>query len=42
MDLLTPSFGLLLWTLLAFGIVFFIMKKFAWKPILGSLKEREL
>jgi F-type H+-transporting ATPase subunit b len=42
MDLLTPSFGLLLWTLLAFGIVFFILKKFAWKPILSSLKEREL
>ena len=41
MDLLTPSFGLLLWTLLAFGIVFFILKKFAWKPILASLKERE-
>ena len=42
MDLLTPSFGLLLWTLLAFGIVFYILKKFAWKPILASLKEREL
>jgi F-type H+-transporting ATPase subunit b len=41
MDLLTPSFGLLLWTLLAFGIVFFILKKFAWQPILSSLKERE-
>jgi F-type H+-transporting ATPase subunit b len=42
MDLLTPSFGLLIWTLLAFGIVFYILKKFAWKPILASLKEREL
>lgn len=41
MDLLTPSFGLLLWTLLAFLIVLFILKKFAWKPILNSLKERE-
>jgi F-type H+-transporting ATPase subunit b len=41
MDLLTPSFGLLIWTLLAFLIVFFILKKFAWKPILSSLKERE-
>jgi F-type H+-transporting ATPase subunit b len=41
MDLLTPSFGLLLWTLLAFLIVFFILKKYAWKPILSSLKERE-
>lgn len=41
MDLLTPSFGLLIWTLLAFLIVLFILKKFAWKPILQSLKERE-
>ena len=41
MELLTPGFGLILWTLLAFLIVFFILKKFAWKPILSSLKERE-
>ncbi len=41
MDLLNPSFGLLIWTLIAFLIVFFILKKFAWKPILSSLKERE-
>lgn len=41
MQLLTPSFGLLLWTLLAFLIVFFVLKKFAWKPILASLNERE-
>lgn len=41
MDLLTPGFGLLIWTLLAFIVVFVILKKFAWKPILGSLKERE-
>src|SRR5688572_19125893 len=42
MDLLIPSFGLIIWTLLAFLIVFFILKKFAWKPILGALKEREV
>lgn len=41
MDLLIPSFGLIFWTLLAFLIVFFILKKFAWKPILSSLKQRE-
>ncbi|MEO8861712.1 MAG: F0F1 ATP synthase subunit B [Ginsengibacter sp.] len=41
MDLLTPSFGLIIWTLLVFVIVFFILKKFAWKPILNSLGERE-
>ena len=41
MDLLNPGFGLLIWTLVAFLIVFFILKKYAWKPILSSLKERE-
>jgi len=41
MDLLTPSFGLIIWTLLAFLIVFFVLKKFAWRPILSSLNERE-
>ena len=41
MNLLTPDLGLFVWNLLAFLVVFFILKKFAWKPILGSLKERE-
>jgi F-type H+-transporting ATPase subunit b len=41
MELLTPSFGLIFWTLLAFLIVFFILKKFAWKPILKALNDRE-
>lgn len=41
MELLTPSFGLIFWTLLAFLIVFYILRKFAWKPILNSLGERE-
>lgn len=41
MDLLTPELGLFFWTLIAFLAVFFILKKFAWKPILTSLNERE-
>lgn len=41
MSLLTPGFGLIIWTLLAFLIVFFILKKFAWKIILKSLSDRE-
>ena len=41
MDLLIPGFGLIIWTLLAFLIVFFILKKFAWKPILKSMNDRE-
>ncbi len=41
MDLLTPELGLFFWTLIAFLCVFLILKKFAWKPILQSLGERE-
>jgi len=41
MRLLTPELGLLFWTLLAFLIVFFVLKKFAWGPILSSLDKRE-
>lgn len=41
MELLNPGIGLLFWMSLSFGIVFFILKKFAWKPILNALKERE-
>lgn len=40
-DLLVPENGLLIWTALAFILVLFILSKFAWKPILNSLKERE-
>lgn len=41
MQLLTPSSGLLFWTLLAFLIVFFLLRKYAWGPILSSLNKRE-
>ena len=41
MRLLTPELGLLFWTLLAFLIVFFVLRKFAWGPILSSLDKRE-
>jgi F-type H+-transporting ATPase subunit b len=41
MDLLTPDLGLFLWNLLAFLILYLILKKTAWKPILKSLDERE-
>src|SRR5690606_34521351 len=33
--------GLFFWTLVAFLAVFFILKNFAWKPILKALDERE-
>jgi F-type H+-transporting ATPase subunit b len=41
MDLLLPHVGLLFWTMLSFIIVLIILKKFAWKPIISSLNERE-
>lgn len=41
MNLLTPGFGLLIWTLIAFLVVFFILKKFAWPAIISGLKKRE-
>lgn len=41
MELLLPHLGLIIWTTLAFLIVFFILKKFAWKPILKGLNDRE-
>lgn len=40
MSLLTPIL-VFVWTLVAFIILFFLLKKFAWKPILKSLGERE-
>jgi F-type H+-transporting ATPase subunit b len=41
MDLLLPHLGLIVWTVLAFLVVLFILKKFAWGPILKGLNDRE-
>jgi len=41
MDLVTPDVGLLFWTLVSFIILYLILRKFAWGPILGAVKERE-
>ena len=41
MDLIVPSIGLIFWMTLTFLVVFFLLKKMAWKPILKSLKDRE-
>ncbi len=41
MKLLLPEFGLLIWTLLAFLIVFFILGKYAWPAIAKGLRDRE-
>lgn len=41
MELLTPSIGLVFWMSLAFLIVLFLLRKFAWSGILKALKDRE-
>lgn len=41
MDLVTPGLGLMFWMVISFGIVLFILMKFAWKPILNGIKNRE-
>ncbi len=41
MELLTPGTGLVIWQAFVFLLLFFLLAKLAWKPILTSLKERE-
>lgn len=41
MDLVTPGFGLVFWTIISFLILLFVLRKLAWKPILGAVSERE-
>jgi F-type H+-transporting ATPase subunit b len=41
MDLVTPGLGLIFWQAVTFLLVLFLLSKFAWKPIMSSLKERE-
>jgi F-type H+-transporting ATPase subunit b len=41
MDLVIPDFGLLFWTALVFALLMILLAKFAWKPILGMVNERE-
>lgn len=41
MDLLIPEVGLTVWHSIAFLLLLFILTKFAWKPVLKSIKERE-
>jgi len=39
--LITPSFGLIFWMLIGFGILFLILYKYAWPAILKMIAERE-
>lgn len=41
MELVKPGLGLIFWMTITFSIVLFLLSKFAWKPILNSIRERE-
>jgi F-type H+-transporting ATPase subunit b len=41
MDLFNPSIGLVVWSTIVFLLLFFVLSKFAWKPVLAAIKERE-
>ena len=41
MGLMIPETGLVIWMLITFLILLFLLRKFAWKPILGMIKDRE-
>ncbi|WP_339868005.1 F0F1 ATP synthase subunit B [uncultured Algoriphagus sp.] len=41
MDLILPSSGLIFWQLFGFLALLFILIKFAWKPMLAAIEERE-
>lgn len=41
MNLITPDFGLIFWQTVTLLVVLIVLGKFAWKPILQTIKERE-
>jgi F-type H+-transporting ATPase subunit b len=41
MDLLIPEFGTIIWQFLGFLITMLILAKFAWKPMINGLKQRD-
>ncbi|HOY30743.1 MAG TPA: F0F1 ATP synthase subunit B [Bacteroidales bacterium] len=41
MELVTPGIGLIFWMTLSFLLLLLILGKYAWKPVLKMLKERE-
>jgi len=40
-SLTSPAIGLVVWTTVIFSLFFFILSKFAWKPILNAVKARD-
>ena len=40
-SLTTPAIGTVVWSTIIFSIFFFLLTKFAWKPILNAVKARD-
>ena len=40
MELVTPEIGLIFWTTVVFSLLLIVLKKYAWKPILNAVDER--
>lgn len=40
MSLVTPAIGLMFWTCIIFTLLILLLKKFAWKPILTAVDDR--
>ena len=40
MELVTPEIGLIFWTTVVFSLLLVVLKKYAWKPILSAVDER--
>ncbi len=40
MELVTPEIGLIFWTTVIFSLLLLVLKKYAWKPILSAVDER--
>jgi F-type H+-transporting ATPase subunit b len=41
MELVSPGLGLIFWMTLSFGIVLLVLRKYAWRPILNTIRTRE-
>lgn len=41
MGLVSPDYGTIFWMVLAFSVVFLILRRFAWGPVLKMLRERD-
>ncbi len=41
MQLVTPGIGLIFWMLISFSLVLYILGKYAWKPIMNGIHQRE-